>query len=140
MAGVIVNTGGEQTSFFNDGGVGHGGFVANLNVAGFVILDPFNVKDSSTTIEQGNQIGAPLKQASVTKFKTATATAQIPVNNGTNFPVILTKGDYFTAPVEFGGESWYVDDVGITYASGQFWKAEVNFRKIYNGIPPAGLI
>ncbi len=128
----MPNTGGEQTAFFNDGGVGHGGFVANFSVAGFVILEPFNIEDPSTTIEQPNQIGAPLKQASVSKFKTATATAQIPVDDTGNTPTFLTKGDFFTAPANFGSEVWYVDRVGITFRSGEFWKAEVGFRKRYN--------
>lgn len=136
----MPNTGGEQTSFFNDGGVGHGGFVANFQTAGAVILDPFSPKDPSTTIEQGNQIGAPLKQASVSKYKTATATAQIPVDNTGNNPTFILKGDYFTAPNNYGGESWYVDDVGETFAAGQFWKAELSLRKIYNGIPPTGTV
>lgn len=128
----MPNTGGEQTAFYNDGGVGHGGFVATFATAGAVILDPFNKKDPSMTIEQGNQIGAPLKQASVSKFITATATAQIPVDSTGNNPTFILKGDHFVAPANFGGDSWYVDDVGDTFASGQFWKAEISLRKIYN--------
>ncbi len=134
----MPNTGGEQTAFYNDGGVGHGGFVA-LFASGVTtyscILDPFNRKDPSTTIEQGNQIGAPLKQASVSKFVTATATAQIPVDNAGNNPTFISKGDTFTAPANFGGEKWYVDDVGETFAAGQFWKAEISLRKVYNANP-----
>jgi hypothetical protein len=129
----MPNTGGEQTAFYNDGGVGHGGFVATFANAGPVILDPFNRKDPSSTIEQGNQIGAPLKQASVSKFVTATATAQIPVDNTGNNPTFLFKGDTFTAPNAYGGDEWYIDDVSDTFASGQFWKAEISLRKRYNG-------
>ncbi len=136
----MPNTGGEQTSFFNDGGVGHGGFVANFNTAGDVIIDPFSPKFPSTTIEQGNQVGAPLKQASVSKFATASATAQIPVDNTGNNPTFIVKGDYFTAPSNYGGGTWYVDDVGETYQSGQFWKAELGLRLIYNGTPPTGTV
>lgn len=128
----MPNTGGEQTAFYNDGGVGHGGFVAVFATAGNVILDPFNPKYPSMTIEQGNQIGAPLKQASVSKFDTATATAQIPVDNTGNNPTFIQKGDTFTAPANFGGDKWYVDDVGETFAAGQFWKAELSLRKSYN--------
>lgn len=129
----MPNEGGEQTAFYNDGGVGHGGFVAVFTAAGQVILDPFNRKDPSQTIEQGNQIGAPLKQASISKFVTATATAQIPVDNTGNNPTFILKGDTFTAPANFGGDEWYVDDVGDTFQSGQFWKAEISLRKRYNG-------
>ena len=135
---MIVNTGGQQTAFLNDGGVGHGGFVANFNVAGFVIIDPFNPKYPSMTIEQGNQIGAPLKQASVLKFATATATAQIPIGGG-GAPTFILLGDYFTAPANYGGGVWYVEDVGDTFASGQFWKAELTLRLVYNGVPPSGI-
>lgn len=122
----------EQTAFFNDGGVGHGGFIANFSLAGLVILDPFNVEDPSMTIEQPNQIGAPMKQASVSKYKTATATAQVPVDANGNNPTFIQKGDFFTAPANHGGETWYVDRVGTSYRSGDFWKAELNLRKTYN--------
>ena len=129
----MPNTGGAQTAFFNDGGVGHGGFVANFAAAGQVILDPFSPKYPSKTIAQGNQIGAPLKQASVAEFPTATATAQIPVDNTGNNPSFIANGDYFTAPNNYGGGKWYVDDVGETFQSGQFWKAELNLRLAING-------
>jgi hypothetical protein len=129
----MPNTGGNQTAFFNDGGVGHGGFVANFNTAGQVILDPFSPKYPSKTIAQGNQIGAPLKQASVNEFPTATATAQIPVDNTGNNPTFIVNGDYFIAPANYGGGKWYVDDVGETFQSGQFWKAELNLRLAING-------
>lgn len=129
----MPNTGGQQTAFFNDGGVGHGGFVAVFAVAGSVIIDPFSPKFPSTTIEQGNQIGAPLKQASVQKFPTASATAQIPVDNTGNNPTFILLGDYFIAPANYGGGKWYVDDVGETFQSGQFWKAELSLRLAING-------
>ncbi len=129
----MPNTGGQQTAFFNDGGVGHGGFVANFAQAGSVILDPFSPKYPSTTIEQGNQIGAPLKQANVSKFPTASATAQIPVDNGGNNPTFIQLGDNFIAPANYGGGRWYVDDVGETFQSGQFWKAELSLRLAING-------
>jgi hypothetical protein len=129
----MPNTGGQQTAFFNDGGVGHGGFVANFATSGAVIIDPFNAKFPSTTIEQGNQIGAPLKQASVAKFPTATCTAQIPVDNTGNNPTFILLGDYFTAPANYGGGKWYVDDVGETFQAGQFWKAELGLRLAING-------
>jgi hypothetical protein len=127
-----LNTGGEQTAFYNDGGVGHGGFVAAFAVAGQVILEPFNRKLPSKTIMQGNQIGAPLKQASISDFETATATAQIPVDSTGNNPTFIQKGDSFIAPTNFGGDKWYVDDVSETYAAGQFWKSELSLRKSYN--------
>jgi hypothetical protein len=125
-------TGGQQTAFYNDGGVGHGGFVANFQTAGAVIINPFNPKYPSKTIEQTNQIGAPLKQASVVGFDTATGTCQIPVDNTGNNPTFIQRGDYFIAPANYGGEWWYADDIGNTFQDGQFWKAEVNFRKIIN--------
>ena len=131
-------TGGPQTSFFNDGGVGHGGFVAIFKTAGSVILDPFSPSYEGMTIEQKNQIGAPLKQVSIDQFDTATATAQIPVDNTGNTPTFLFKGDYFTAPAAYGGFSWYIEKVGDTFQSGQFWKAELTLRRIYNGVPPTG--
>ena len=126
-------TGGQQTAFFNDGGVGHGGFVANFALAGQVIIDPFSPKYPSTNIKQGNQIGAPLKQASVADFPTASATAQIPVDNTGNNPIFIQLGDYFIAPNNYGGGKWYVDDVGETFQSGQFWKAELSLRLAING-------
>ena len=129
----MPNTGGQQTAFFNDGGVGHGGFVAVFATAGSVILDPFSPKYPSKNIAQGNQIGAPLKQASVAEFPTATATAQTPVDNTGNNPTFIQLGDYFTAPANYGGQKWYVDDVGDTFQSGQFWKAELGLRLAING-------
>lgn len=129
----MPNTGGNQTAFFNDGGVGHGGFVATFATAGAIILDPWSPKYPSKTIEQGNQIGAPLKQASVAGFPTASATAQIPVDNTGNTPTFINNGDSFTAPPAYGGGKWYVDDVGETFQSGQFWKAELSLRLAING-------
>lgn len=129
----MPNTGGEQTAFFNDGGVGHGAFVATFAAAGVVVIEGFNPKFPSTTIEQGNQIGAPLKQASVSKFPTATATAQIPVDNTGNNPTFILRGDSFIAPANFGGGKWYVDDVGETFRAGEYWKAELGLRLAING-------
>lgn len=134
----MPSTGGNQTSFFNDGGVGHGAFVANFSVAGEVVLESFAPKQPATTIEQGNQISAPLKQASVRKFGTASATAQMPVDNTGNIPTIIQQGDYFTAPAAYGGDEWYVEDTGDTYAAGAYWKQELTLRKIYNGLPTTG--
>lgn len=128
----MPSTGGAQTAFYNDGGVGHGGFVATFATAGSVILSPFTPKYASMTIEQGNQIGAPLKQASIVKFNTATATAQIPVDSTGNTPTLIGLGDTFTAPAAYGGDKWYVDDVSSTYQDGQFWKSELSLRKSYN--------
>lgn len=128
----MPNTGGEQTAFFNDGGVGHGAFVATFATAGVVLLENFDPKYPSMTIEQGNQIGAPLKQASISKFNTASATAQIPVDTTGNNPTFIGRGDHFVAPAEFGGAEWYVDDVGETFASGQYWKAALSLRMVYN--------
>jgi len=134
----MPSTGGNQTSFFNDGGVGHGAFVATFATAGQVILESFSPKYPATTIEQKNQIGAPLKQASIRNFDTASATAQMPVDNTGNNPTIIGDGDYFTAPATYGGDDWYVEDTGNTYAAGAYWKQELTLRKIYNGIPPTG--
>ena len=134
----MPSTGGAQTSFFNDGGVGHGAFVATFYTAGAVILESFSPKKSATNIEQKNQIGAPLKQASVVNFDTASATAQMPVDNTGNAPTIISRGDYFTAPNAYGGQSWYVDDTSDTYAAGAYWKQELTLRRIYNGVPPTG--
>ena len=134
----MPSTGGNQTSFFNDGGVGHGAFVANFSVAGQVVLESFNPKYGAKTIEQSNQIGAPLKQASVRTFDTATGAAQMPVDNTGNTPTIILRGDYFTAPNAYGGDQWYVEDAGNAYQAGAYWKQELTLRKIYNGIPPSG--
>ena len=65
-----------QTAFYNEG-VGHGAFIANMSIAGNIILEDFSVDSPSRDIEQMNQIGAPRKQASVVGFVTATATAAI---------------------------------------------------------------
>jgi hypothetical protein len=134
----MPNTGGNQTSFFNDGGVGHGAFVADLAVAGFVVLESFSPDYTGKTIEQGNQIGAPLKQASIRSFDTASATAQIPVDNTGNTPTLVLQGDYFTAPAAYGGDEWYVEASRPAYAAGAYWKQELTLRKIYNGVPPTG--
>lgn len=122
----------EQTAFFNDGGVGHGGFVANFVTAGLTILDPFNRDDPAMTIEVPNQIGAPLKQASVSKFKTATATATLNCDSDGNNPTFIAKGDRFVAPANFGGETWYVESVSDAFRAGDFWKSELRLRKVYN--------
>lgn len=134
----MPNTGGNQTSFFNDGGVGHGAFVADFYTAGNVILESFSPKYGAKDIEQGNQIGAPLKQLSIRTFDTATASAQMPVDSTGNTPTIVQQGDYFTAPAAYGGDEWYVSNADNTYAAGAYWKQELTLRKIYNGVPPGG--
>ena len=134
----MPNTGGNQTSFLNDGGVGHGGFVADFVTAGFVLFESFSPDYTDKTIEQGNQIGAPLKQASIRSFDTATATAQMPVDNTGNTPTIVTQGDYFTAPAAYGGDEWYVASSRNAYQAGMYWKQELTLRKLYNGVPPTG--
>jgi len=122
----------EQTAFFNDGGVGHGGFIATFFTAGLIILDPFTPDRPSMTIEMPNQIGAPNKQASVSKYDTATATAQLNCDSTGNNPEFILRGDYFTAPANFGGETWYVDRISTPQRSGDFWKSELGLRKVYN--------
>lgn len=131
-------TGGNQTSFFNDGGVGHGAFVAQFATAGAVVIESFSPDYAAKTIEQGNQIGAPLKQASIRNFDTASATAQIPVDNSGNNATLIGQGDYFTAAAAYGGDEWYVETLKPAYQAGSCWKVELSLRKIYNGIPPTG--
>jgi hypothetical protein len=122
----------DQAAFIMDGGVGHGGFVAAFVVAGNVILDPFTRERPAKTIPVPNQIGAPRKQASVRDFRTATATAQIEVDDAGNTPVFVQEGDTFVAPANFGGEKWYVESASDAHRSGDFWKSELRLRKVYN--------
>lgn len=121
-----------QTAFYNDGGVGHGAFVATFSTAGSVVLESFVVSRPAKTIAQGNQIGAPLKQASVNDFVTATATAQVPVDSSGNNPTPITQGETFTAPANYGGESFYVETTSDAYRVGDYWKQDLNLRKKYN--------
>ena len=126
-------TGGQQTAFLNDGGVGHGAFVAQFASAGFVILEDFNPDVPSTKIRQKNQIGAPLKQAVVADFADATAVAQIPVDNTGNNPTFIVNGDYFTAPGNYGGGRWGVTKVSDTFRAGEYWKANIDLTLAING-------
>jgi len=126
-------TGGQQTAFFQDGGVGHGAFVATFNTAGFVELEDFSPEFPSKIIAQGNHIGAPLKQCGVQEFQNASCVAQIPVDNTGNNPTFILLGDYFTAPNNYGGGRWWVAEVGDTFRAGEYWKANVKLRLAVNG-------
>ena len=129
----MPSTGGQQTAFFQDGGVGHGAFVAQFAAAGYVVLEDFNPDFPSKIIEQGNQIGAPLKQAGVQAFQSASVTAQIPVDNTGNNPTFILLGDYFTAPANYGGGRWWVSKVGESFRAGEYWKANLEMRLAVNG-------
>ena len=115
---------------FNEG-VGHGAFVATLSVAGSVILENFNVeKPEAHGIMQSNQIGSPLKSASVSGFQSATCTAQLNVVAGV--AQLIAQGETFTAPTTHGGGRYYIYAIGETYQVGEYWKANLQCRKRYN--------
>lgn len=121
-----------SSAFYNDGGMGHGGFVATFSTAGAVVLESFNVDHPAKTIEQGNAIGAPLKQASVVGFLTASATAQMVTSSDGTTATIIAQGDTFTAAANYGGDKWYVETAGNSYRSGEYWKQDLKLRKAYN--------
>lgn len=119
------------TEFINDGGMGHGSFIATFTTAGSVLLENFTIDRPGKTITQENQIGAPLKQASVATWETATATAQTPVSGGNG--TFIARGDTFTAAANYGGDKWYVEGVSAPFRAGDYWKQELRLRRDYNG-------
>lgn len=119
------------TEFINDGGMGHGAFIATFSTAGAVTVENFAYDLSSKTITQENQIGAPSKQASVASWDTATCTAQTPISGGN--ATLIVRGETFTASANYGGLKWYVESIGATYRAGDYWKQELRLRRDYNG-------
>jgi hypothetical protein len=122
----------DQVAFYNEG-VGHGGFIAQFSVSGFVIITDYSFNNPSKVIEQANQIGAPLKQAAVSTFATWTATAQTPVQAGTNpvsNPVIVQRGETFKDNLN---RNCWVAEVDETYRAGEFWMQNIRGRQVLNG-------
>ena len=116
----------EQSAFYNEG-VGHGPFVANISVAGNIILDDFMVTDPSKKINQGNQIGAPMKAAGISDFMTFSATAQTQLNVGN--PILLAKGETFTDP--YYNYTWWIEEVSPTFRVGEYWKQNIKGQRVY---------
>jgi hypothetical protein len=117
----------EQTAFYNEG-VGHGAFVAAISTAGNTILEDFMVDDPGKKINQGNQIGAPLKAAGVSDFVTFTATAQTQLLLGN--PILLLKGETFVDP--YYGFTWWIDKVSPAFRVGEYWKQNISGQRVYN--------
>lgn len=120
----------SDISYYNEG-VGHGAFVATFATAGAVALEGFNVdRPSSHIINVPQPRGNPGKWAGVAGFVTASATAQLPCNGVGDAvtPVLIQKGDSFTAPATHGGGVWIVTGSSEAYQLGDYWKANLQLQ------------
>ena len=95
-------TGGQQTAFFQDGGVGHGAFVATFNTAGFVELEDFSPEFPSKIIAQGNQNSVVFRsfrtQVALLKFQST-----IPETIQPLFCLVIISPRLITMAVAVGG-------------------------------------
>jgi len=118
-----------MSEIFNEG-VGHGAFAATFSTAGTVILENWSVdKPEAHAILQSNQIGSPLKSASVSGFQSASATAQLNVVGGN--VQLIQQGEALTVPNTHGGGRYYVYSISEAYAVGDYWKANLSLRLRY---------
>lgn len=120
-----------MSAYYNEG-VGHGGFLATFATAGSIVVESLTKeKPSAHVINQGDQIGAPLKWAGVAGFETATAVVQLPTATagGTTTVTEISPGDSFTAPSTHGGGSYVVTNASEAFQVGDYWKANLTLQK-----------